>query len=79
MTVCSRALGAAVVVGVLALGSVRPVQAGQNPYEGVLSSATCSPGVAFTAISMGWDLGYLYTRISDLAMVLLPIRVVATP
>ena len=60
MTVRLRALGVAVVVSVLALGSVRPAQAGQNPYEGVLSSATCSPGVAFTAISMGWDLGYLY-------------------
>ena len=60
MTVCSRALGIAAVVSVLALGSARPAQAGQNPYEGVLSSATCSPGVAFTAISMGWDLSYLY-------------------
>ena len=60
MTVRSRALGVAVVVGVLALGAARPVQAGQNPYEGVLSSDTCSPGVAFTAISMGWDLDYLY-------------------
>lgn len=59
MTVRSRALGVAVVVGVLALGSARPVQAGQNPYEGVLSSDTCSPGVAFTAVSMGWDLSYL--------------------
>ena len=44
----------------LALGSVQPAHAGQNPYEGVLASATCSPGVAFTAISMGWDLDYLY-------------------
>ena len=60
MTIRSRALGVAVVVGVLALASARPVQAGQNPYEGVLSSTTCSPGVAFTAISMGWDLSYLY-------------------
>jgi hypothetical protein len=50
------ALGVAVVVSVLAVGTVRPAHAGQNPYEGVLSSATCSPGVAFTAISMGWDL-----------------------
>lgn len=55
MTIRSRALGIAVVVSVLAPG---PVQAGQNPYEGVLSSTTCSPGVAFTAISMGWDLSY---------------------
>ena len=60
MTVRPRALAVAVVVSVLTLGSVRPAQAGQNPYEGVLSSATCSPGVAFTAISMGWDLSYLY-------------------
>ena len=60
MTVRSRALGVAVVASMLALGSVQPARAGQNPYEGVLSSDTCSPGVAFTAISMGWDLDYLY-------------------
>lgn len=60
MTVCSHALGATVVVSVLALGPVQPAHAGQNPYEGVLSSAACSPGVAFTAISTGWDLNYLY-------------------
>jgi len=60
MTVCSRALGVGVVTSMLVLGPVAPAHAGQNPYEGVLSSATCSPGVAFTAISMGWDLTYLY-------------------
>lgn len=60
MTVCSRALGVGVVTSMLVVGSVEPAHARQNPYEGVLSSATCSPGVAFTAISMGWDLTYLY-------------------
>jgi hypothetical protein len=60
MTVFFRTLGVALLATVLALGSVQPVQAGQNPYAGVLASSTCSPGVAFTAISMDWDLDYLY-------------------
>jgi hypothetical protein len=60
MTILPRPLGIAVLLAVLTLGAAPPAQAGQNPYEGVLDSATCSPGVAFTAISMGWDLGYLY-------------------
>ena len=60
MTVSLRALGIAALVVMLALGSAQPAHAGQNPYEGVLASTTCSPGVAFTAISMGWDLDYLY-------------------
>jgi len=60
MTVAPRTLGMAVVATMLALGSALPAQAGQNPYEGVLESATCSPSVTFTAISMGWDLDYLY-------------------
>ncbi len=60
MTVPLRTLGIAVLVAMLALGSALPAQAGQNPYEGVLASASCSPGVTFTAVSMGWDLDYLY-------------------
>ncbi|MDA1185540.1 MAG: hypothetical protein O2930_12960 [Acidobacteria bacterium] len=60
MTVTLRALGVALLATMLVPGGTPPVHAGQNPYEGVLASATCSPGVAFTAISMGWDLDYLY-------------------
>ena len=60
MTASLRTLGAAVLATVLTTGSTPPAHAGQNPYAGVLASATCSPGVAFTAISMGWDLDYLY-------------------
>ncbi len=60
MTGPLRTRGVALLATMLALGSALPARAGQNPYEDVLASATCSPGVAFTAISMDWDLDYLY-------------------
>lgn len=61
MIVPLRTLGVALLVAVLATASPQPAHAGQNPYEGVLASTTCSPGVTFTAISMGWDPDYLYS------------------
>jgi hypothetical protein len=59
LTQMTRVLWVHGLLAVLALGAAQPAQA-QNPYDGVLTSSTCAPGIAFTAVSMNWDLDYLY-------------------